>query len=153
MLRGQRSSSLGQVQETGLRVASYLVLVALTVVACGESAPRMDAHVNLSEDAGTTRGEFLCRQSSSGGCDFTLFLEDCQEPKQRSACTRQVLKKFSLKAGESTMVDRLPLGTRYCVNRQGTSDEPLCPAVPSPPPPKKPGPQTASYPGTGASAA
>jgi len=146
--------TLGRTTEvSSLRRTALLVLVSLTVAACGRSAQGMDAHVNLSEDAGTTRGEFLCKQSSSGGCDFTLFLEDCQEPKQGSACMRQVLKKFSLKAGESSTVDRLPLGTRYCVNRQGTSDEPLCPAVPSPPPPKKPGPQTTSYPGTGASAA
>lgn len=136
-----------------MRGTALLVLAAVAVAACCRSAQGMDAHANLSDDAGTTRGEFVCKQSSSGGCDFTLFLEDCQEPKQGSACRRQVLKKFSVKAGESSVVDRLPLGIRYCVNRQGTSDEPLCPAVPSPPPLKKPGPQTASYPGTGASAA
>lgn len=153
MRRGQRSASLGQVQETGLRVASYLVVVALTVVACGESAPRMDAHVNLSEEAGTTRGEFACKQSSSDGCEFTVFVENCEEPKQGSACTREVLQSFTLKSGSSRVIDRLPLGARYCVKGQGSSAEPVCPPVPSPPPPQKRAPQTAASTASGATAA
>ena len=136
-----------------MRVASYLVLVALAVVACGESAPRMDAHVNLSGEAGTTRGEFACKQSSSDGCEFTVFVENCEEPKQGSACTREVLQRFTLKSGNSRVIDRLPLGARYCVNRQGSSDEPVCPPVPSPPPPQKRAPQSAASTASGATAA
>jgi hypothetical protein len=113
----------------------------------------MDAHANFNAEGATTRGDFLCKQSSTGGCEFTLHVEDCPDPKSPSGCTRRVVEKFSLKAGDSRVVQRLPMEVKYCVRRQGSSDEPVCPSIPSPAPLKKPPPQAATSHNGGASVA
>lgn len=136
-----------------VRATSFIALLAISMLGCSKPGPGMDAHVNLSAEGGTTLADFACKHSKTGGCEFTLYVEDCPDPKTPSACTRQVVEKFSLEAGESRVVQRLPADVRYCVKPRGSSDEPVCPVVPAPPPLKKPPPQTASIPGGGAGVA
>jgi hypothetical protein len=124
------------------------MLIATALVACGKSGQSMSADAHLSVEAGSTRGEFVCKQSSSGACDFELFVENCSETKNRSRpesanCARHILERFSLKAGDSRLFQSLPLGVKYCVNRRGSSEEPACPPSAPPVAPKKPRPQTA----------
>ena len=128
-----------------MRGTAVFVLVAISAAACSKPRQSLDAYANFRETPTGVRGEFTCKHSSSGGCDFTLYLETCQEPKQGSGCARQTLQTFSLKAGDSRVIDRLPFGARYCAKPQGSSDEPVCPPVPEPSPTKKPAPQTALH--------
>ncbi len=124
------------------------MFIALALVACSKPGQSMNADAHLTVVADGTHGTFVCKQSSSGACDFTIFVENCAEPQNPSKpgsgnCMRQVLETFSLNAGDSRVFERLPLGVRYCAKGRGSRDEPICPPSALPVPPKKPQPQTA----------
>ena len=136
-----------------MRNTLILTCFVIALVGCDKPNQGMDVHANLTPELGATRGEFSCRQSSTGACEFTIFVKNCQDSKPESSCTRQVLNEFSLKVGESRVIEKLPLDVRYCVRRQGTLDKSVCPQVPQPPAPKKAPPQTAMRPISSASVA
>ena len=129
-----------------MRTALSLVIVAIALAACTSRSGSMNADAHLAAGADSTRGEFFCRQSTSGACDFTIFLEKCPEPKsypqlERSDCTRQILYEFTLSVGHSRVYDALPVGVRYCARARGSSEEPICPPSPPSVAPNKPKPQ------------
>ena len=136
-----------------MRKAPLIAYFVIALAGCGKADHGMDVHANLIPELGATRGEFSCRQSSSGACEFTVFVENCRDSNSDSSCARQVLEEFSLKAGESRVIQKLPLDVRYCVRSQGSLDKSVCPQIPKPPAPKKAPPQTALCPSSNASVA
>lgn len=137
-----------------MRSKTLLALFTVAAVGCSDkSSQSMDVHAQLDAEGGTTRGEFSCKKSSSGGCEFTVFVEKCPESQPASPCSREAVETFLLKEGESRVFNQLPLNAKYCVKRKGSADEPVCPPVPRPPPLKKSSPQTAILSKGGASVA
>ena len=136
-----------------LRNTLLIACFVIAVSGCGKAEHSMDTHANLIPELGATRGEFSCKKSSSGGCEFALFVESCQDSRSESNCARQVLEEFSLKVGESRVIEKLPLSVRYCVKPQGSAEKSVCPQLPQQPTPKKAPPQTALRPSSGASVA
>ena len=125
-----------------MKAGEILLLIALSLAACSGNTDQkqaMDVAAHLSDDAGGKRAEFVCKQSTTGGCNFTVFVEKCSDPKDQARpksgnCARQVLNEFTLNAGDARVVERLPLEVRYCVKPRDTSETPVCPSFPSSPP-------------------
>jgi hypothetical protein len=62
---------------------------------------------------------FRCDSSASGECAFLLYTSECKEGGLKNdhpvlLCTHEFLTEFTLKAGESKAINKLPPNVRQC---------------------------------------
>ncbi|WP_242108959.1 hypothetical protein [Luteimonas aquatica] len=128
-----------------MRIATLLSLAVLLLAGCKiEAGAVTTTHYSIDGvGVNSTRsrvfdgnGVFDCVQSVSGQCHFVLFTEQCRDragnagadaarPDHR-ACTAHVVQAFSLKAGTSKRLDRLPKDLQQCVGHQSAPTAPDC---------------------------
>lgn len=68
------------------------------------------------------RARFECVASSSGACAVVVFVSECPG----GACRTRVLREFTLPAGESADLAKLPSGFKYCLSHARRPVAPAC---------------------------
>lgn len=85
-------------------------------------------HSVISESTpGETR--FECAKSSSGHCHYAVFSQSCNavaNDRSATACTTRLIEEFTLAAGESKALIRLPVDFKYCVRQDAKPVAPAC---------------------------
>lgn len=84
--------------------AITVALLAGTVASAGESK---------------TDSTFKCDNSSTGKCHYLLYSSSCKEAsvvngKQSLVCNFAFLQEFTLKVGQSKVLENLPAGYKAC---------------------------------------
>ncbi len=68
------------------------------------------------------RARFECRLSRSGRCQVLVFVEQCRG----KVCKPRVIREFTVQAGDSAEMFRLPPGFRYCLSHAARPVAPAC---------------------------
>ena len=88
----------------------------------GKAQNVMRSHVDGSA------GDFECVKSISGQCHYLLFVRECdaRAGSTGDACHPHTVEAFTLEAGTSRHLTRLPPRLQQCVSHEATPTAPDC---------------------------
>ena len=76
-------------------------------------------------------GDFECIKSVSGRCHYLLFVRECDPTGDATGCRARTVESFTLDAGTSRHLTRLPPRLKQCVSHEAAPSAPDCLAAQS----------------------